>query len=258
MEFGLILIAFVQGIIEWLPISSSTHIKILESLFNYKSDIFFGVSLHFGTLMACFVYFGRDIIDILRELISFNFKSKNGRLGILLIVASLPIAILGFLFNHFFSGREAGWFITAFGLVITSLLLFSASFYKAKRKVGLYELKYGKSFFIGVLQALSVVPGISRSGSSISGGIFSDFNERDAFKFSFLLSIPAIFGANLLLIGNNPIPSEYFLPSFVSFLTGLLGIHLSYNYIMNSRKNYRIFGVYTLLLAILIFAFGVF
>ncbi|MEM4271642.1 MAG: undecaprenyl-diphosphate phosphatase, partial [Candidatus Pacearchaeota archaeon] len=94
-----IIIAVIQGITEWLPISSSGHLVVFQKLLSYEASLMFDVALHFGTLMAVFVYFGKDIIDILEDFLKFRTKSPNFRLAILLIIASIPAAIIGYFFE---------------------------------------------------------------------------------------------------------------------------------------------------------------
>src|SRR3989338_7685772 len=132
-----LILAVVQGITEWLPISSSGHLVIFEKILGYEGGLLFQVALHFGTLMAVFVYFGKDIVEIIRDVLSLRFKTENGRLGLLLIVGSIPVAIIGLLFFEFFERIFENFLIIAFGFGITALVLFIASIdLKQDRKFG--------------------------------------------------------------------------------------------------------------------------
>lgn len=242
-----IILAVVQGFTEWLPVSSSGHLVLFEKLLNYKGGLVFDVALHFGTLMAVFVYFGRDIIDILEELLKGRFNSENGRLGVMLIIASVPAGLLGYFAIDYFESVLSNLGIVALGFALTGMFLLIAS---VPGKIKTDKAGWREAFFIGAAQALSIVPGISRSGSTISSGVLVGLNEKTAMKFSFLLSIPLVFGANILTIGDNTLPPELIWATLISFAVGLASIHLIFNYILVSRKNFIWFGIYCLLLAI--------
>lgn len=240
-----LLIAIVQGVTEWVPVSSSGHLVIVEKLLNFNGGLFFDVALHFGTLMSVFVYFGKDITDILQDLLKMKFASEDGRMGLLLIAATIPAALVGFLFRDVFGFAFGDLRIVALGFGITGLFLFIASLEIGKER----ELGFWGAFLIGLSQVLSLFPGISRSGATISSGLLFGLKEEKAVKFSFLMSIPIIFGANILVIGNNKLSSELIWATLVSFLVGLLALHLLYRHVLNSKKNLRWFGIYALLLA---------
>ncbi len=243
-----LLIAVVQGITEWIPVSSSGHLVIVEKLLNFNGGLFFDVALHFGTLMAVFVYFGKDITDIIQDLLKMRFGSENARLGLLLIVATIPAALVGFFFKDVFEFAFGNLGIVALGFGITGLFLFIASLdFGRERRLGAFG-----ALLIGFSQVLSLFPGISRSGATISSGLLFGLREEQAVKFSFLMSIPIIFGANILVIGSNKLSPELIWATLVSFLVGLLAIHLVYRYVLTSKKNLRWFGVYALILAVVI------
>lgn len=245
-----LILAIVQGATEWFPVSSSGHIVLFEHILGFEGGLLFNVALHFGTLMAVFVYFGKDITDILRDFFSFRWKTGNGKLAWLLIVASIPAAILGFLLKDIFEAISSLG-IVAFGFGITGLFLMIASmdFRKNER---LNNLGYGKAFLIGIAQALAIVPGISRSGATMSSGLLLGLKEKSAMKFAFLMSVPVIFGANIITIGNSTLPPSLFWATLLSFFVGLLSIHVVFKYVLVHRKNLRWFGAYALLLALVL------
>ena len=264
--FSALILAIVQGITEWLPISSSGHLVLFESLLNYNGGLAFGVALHFGTLMAVFVYFGRDITEIIKDVFTGRWNTEYGKMGVLIAVASIPAAIVGFLVKDVFESVLSNLGIVALGFGITGLFLFIASLdlthppnpkktkliSKSNSVIDNNEMRklgYGKAFLVGIAQALSIVPGISRSGATISSGVLLGLGEKSAMKFAFLMSIPIIFGANIISIGNETLPSELIWATLVSFIVGLLFIHLVFKYLLVKRKNFRWFAVYCLLLA---------
>ncbi len=247
-----LMLAVVQGITEWFPVSSSGHLALLELLFGYGEGLFFGVALHFGTLMAVFVYFGRDITNILRELLSLRFQTPNGRLGVLLVIASIPAAISGFLLREIITQISGNMGMLALGFLITSIVLLvgSAAPRQAKRRLGIFG-----ALLIGCMQVFSLFRGISRSGTTIAAGLLAGLPEKEAVKFSYLLSIPLIFGANLVSVGNRTIPTELLWATLLTFVVSLCVMHFSFTYVLNKRENLRWIAGYVMLLAFGIFVY---
>ena len=167
----------------------------------------------------------------------------------MVIVATIPAAIVGLIFRRIFESSFLSLEVVAIGFAITGIILFigSLDFDNSKKKK---NFGYGKAFLIGCAQIIALFPGISRSGTTISSGLLVGLNEKDALRFSFLMSIPAILGANIVELGGGNIPSSMFLPTLVSFFVGLLTIHLLFGYVLTSKKNLRWFGAYALLLSL--------
>ncbi|MBU0466246.1 MAG: undecaprenyl-diphosphate phosphatase [Nanoarchaeota archaeon] len=284
-----LIIAIVQGLTEWLPVSSSGHLVLFEKILQYRGGLMFDVALHFGTLMAVFVYFGADIVDIIRELLMGKLESENGRLGLLIIVATIPAALVGFLLKNVFEQAFSSLAIVAVGFAITGVFLLIVSiggkgtsptrgharnnWEDTRRATRSPTQKYhnnksrsvlrgdgiigkGKRFgylgalLVGIAQIFSLFPGVSRSGATIGSGLLLGLNEKNAVKFSFLMSIPIIFGASILTIGNQTLPSNLIWATLVSFIVGLGTIHLLYGKMLAKRKNLKWFAVYALLLAV--------
>jgi len=245
-----LILAVIQGLTEWLPVSSSGHLVLFSGILSYDSSLMFDVALHFGTLMAVFVYFGRDIIDILEDFLKFRTKSANFRFGLLLIAATIPAAIIGYLFRDLFESAFSSLWMVAMGFAITALVLFIASLDIKKLSKKAEELGFFGAILIGCAQAVAIFPGISRSGATISSGLLLGLKEKEAVKFSFMMAIPAIFGASIVEIGNNPLPTELVWATLLSFAVGLLTIHIMLKFIITSRKNLRWFAVYCILLAL--------
>lgn len=242
-----LIIAIVQGITEWIPVSSSGHLVLAEKLVQYQGGLTFDVALHFGTLISVFVYFGKDITDIIQDLLKLKFNTENGKLGILLIIATIPTAIIGFLFKDIFYLIFADLKIVALGFGITGLLLIIASMdFKNQSN----KLTRKKALIIGTSQILSLFPGISRSGTTLSTSLLLGLKEKTALKFSFFMAIPIIFGANIITIGNQKLPAELIWATLLSFITGLITLHIIYKHILTSKKNLRYFGIYAILLAL--------
>lgn len=212
--FQALFLAFVQGITEFLPISSSGHLALFQKLFQLKEQpVFFDVLLHLGTLMAIIFFFRREIISLIKD------WKKQKNFWFLLIVGTLPAAVFGFLLNSkieviFNSIKLIGIMWVAFGL----LLLFSRRFDNIGTKK-IREMKWFDALIIGIFQAVALFPGISRSGSTIIGGKIRKLSGSDAFTFSFLLAIPAILGATVLKIKDGI--------GFVNPFVGIMSILLS-------------------------------
>ncbi|MSS74871.1 undecaprenyl-diphosphate phosphatase [Candidatus Pacearchaeota archaeon] len=242
----LVVLGIVQGITEWLPVSSSTHIGLVSSWLGIVPTLSVEVALHLGTLMAVFVYFGNDIVSGVRDLLLLQYKTASARLLLLVGLASIPAGLVGYTFHTAIDAYTASFAFAGGGLLITSLLLSLGS--RAPRRSR--PLTVRGAFLIGCVQVLSLLRGISRSGSTFVPGLWLGLNERDAIRFSFLLSIPIIIGASLVSIGNQPLPSSLFLGTLVSFGVGLGGIHFFFTKVLHDRKNLRWFAVYTGLLGL--------
>lgn len=242
-----LILAIVQGITEWLPISSSGHLIIFERLLGYDASLMFEIALHFGTLMAVFVYFGKDIVDIVRDFLRGAWKTENGRTAWMLIVASIPAGLIGFLFYDFLEQAFNNLTMVALGFAITAVFLFIASMDLGTKK---HQVGFGEAFIMGCAQALAILPGISRSGATISSGLLFGLSEKAAMRFSFLMVIPVILGASLLSLGTQPIPSMMILPAIVAFLSGLATMHILFKYALKSKKNLRWFALYAFVLAL--------
>lgn len=248
----------------------------------------FDVALHFGTLMAVFVYFGKDIVDIVRDLVGGRFGTENGRLGILVLAATIPAAVVGFFLKNVFEVAFSSLGIVALGFAITGVFLLVVSVSGRGKGVPPARLKimqksrsvlrggevagreerfgfvnwkkfgFAKALLVGAAQIFSLFPGISRSGATLGSGLLLGLDEKHALKFSFLMSIPIIFGANILAIGSKTLPSELIWATLVSFVVGLGTIHLLYGYLLTNRKNLKWFALYALALAVVVGVLAVF
>lgn len=246
-----LILAVVQGISEWFPISSSGHLVLVSRLLGFENTLPFDIALHFGTLMAVFVYFGKDISDIVRDLVRFRFTSEPGRMGIALLIATIPAAFFGFLFHGFFEHTLNDLMPLAFGFGITGVLLLISSMDFSR--ISTQTVTPRIALLIGCAQVASLFRGVSRSASTICSGVLLGLDQRKAARFSFLMSIPIILGANVLSFGNQVLPISYLLPALVSFIVGLLTIHILLRFVLTSKKNLRWFGIYVLVVALILF-----
>ena len=201
-----VLLAILQGFTEFLPVSSSGHLVLAEKLLNLNDPqmIVFDVFVHFGTLISVVFIFWKDIIEMLKSFIkafaTMKFKEEYEkteyfRLGLAIIIGSIPAGTIGLLYRHQIEAFFTDPKLVAMNLVITGLILFLTRLAKPMKgkKVGLVS-----AFIIGVAQAVAILPGISRSGSTMSTAIYLKTSPVQAARFSFLLSVPVIAGATLL------------------------------------------------------------
>jgi undecaprenyl-diphosphatase len=200
--FQAIFLGVIQGLTEFLPISSSGHLVFFQSLFGLNEPpIFFDVMLHLGTLLAVVIYFRTDIWKII-EAIGSVLKEKEGnreglRLILWIILASIPTGFMGIFLKDWFESFFSKPKLVGGMLLITGLLLWLTRWAKKEGK-RLGGMRWFDAFLIGIAQGVAIIPGISRSGATISTGLFCGLDRELSGKFSFLLSIPAILGATLL------------------------------------------------------------
>ena len=252
-----LLLGIVQGLAEFLPISSSGHLVLFQTFIPgfHQPGVLFDVWLHLATLFAVLFYFHRDLTAIGLSLIpgiragsSLEWSRPEAwRLALLLVVATIPAGIVGVALNEQIESLFQTGLIVGLALVVNGFILSLASRYRAgeKRMTG---FRIGDAFLVGLAQAVSLAPGISRSGSTIAAGMFRGLRGEEAVKFSFFLSIPAVLGA-VLLEGLKEINQVHFadIPSYgigfvASLFSGLLAINLILRVV---RKNQlKVFAYY--------------
>jgi undecaprenyl-diphosphatase len=255
-----LILAIVQGITEWLPISSSGHLVLVQQLMQkYNSEwqgvpVLFDVILHLGSLFVVLVAFRRDIIRILRAVAHLNFKSEDGKLALYIIVGSIPTAIIGFLFQEklesFFSNLSA----VGLAFLITGSLLYLSKFAKNKNRT----IDYLDSLLIGTAQGVALIPGVSRSGATISTGLLRRVKRERAFQYSFLLFIPAVIGATLAkslqewksLAAANLDAASIFLGLIVTMIVGYVFLKLLFKAIV--KEKFHLFAYYCWALGLII------
>jgi undecaprenyl-diphosphatase len=195
-----IALGIVQGLTEFLPISSSGHLVIVERLFGIKSShLVFEVLVHLGTLLAVVVYFRKRLFIILRSVCPCpaggpDVTTRNRKYFWFLILGTIPAALVGFFLEDYIEQAFASPRWTSGMLLVTAAVLLATRLSKRQDR----KLNSGRTLFIGIAQALAIMPGISRSGSTISAGMYVGLEKSEAAEFSFLLSIPAILGATVL------------------------------------------------------------
>ena len=205
-----IVLGLVQGLAEFLPISSSGHLALLQQFFGIEEDnvLLFAVLLHVGTLISVFIVYWKDIWELICELcLTFKdiFTGKGLRLaerpvrklGVMIIIATIPTGIIGIFFNDFFDSLYNSIVPIGIGLIITGFLLILAERRNnASKRIG--EMRYIDALIVGTVQGIAICPGISRSGSTLFGSLMCTLDREFAVKFVFLMSIPSILGSAVL------------------------------------------------------------
>ncbi len=248
-----IILGILQGLAEFLPISSSGHLVLFQNIFGISGgELIFDTLLHVGTLAAVFVVLWKDIVEIIKRPIQ--------KVTLMLIIATIPAVIVALfledLITEAFGGAYLGW-----GFLVTAAVLASLSFVKSKPEENdtLNSVTAKQAGIMGIFQAIAILPGISRAGLTISGGIFSGVTRQKAARFSFLMSIPAILGSLVFNI-KDIIELDSAVAGF-SFGTAALGmiaaavagiVALKWMFSIINRGKLWVFSIYVGLLGILI------
>jgi undecaprenyl-diphosphatase len=244
-----IILGLVQGLTEFLPISSSGHLAILEKHFGISEPVVLATFLHFGTFLATVVFFFKPINNLIKGLV--RQQKESTRYVINIIIGSVPIAVFGFIFRAQIEESFKDIKIVALLLGVTGVILLLTHIMKrGENKVNLIS-----AIIIGFGQMFATFPGISRSGITISSGLFRKVEPLKAFTFSFLLSLPAVLGANLLeltRISKIEDPAGVIVGMLCSFVSGLVALKILKNVV---HRGFHLFGIYCLALSIIILLF---
>lgn len=246
-----IILGAVQGITEWLPVSSSAHLVLFEEFFNIKQPLIYEIVLHLGSLLALLVFFRKEIKELVVGIL--NKEKEALRFLGYLIIGTIPIGIVGYFLNDLIKASFHDLRFTGICLVISALLLFLSKYPTQKDQ----DLTWKGSIIIGIAQAFSLFTGISRSGSTISIGLLQGIKKQTVAKYSFFLFIPAIIGATVLEIGNiNQITGfpTLLLGTFIAFLAGIASLKLLLYTIKNTKLGY--YAWYCLILGFILIVWG--
>jgi len=259
MDFlNAVILGFVQGLTEFLPISSSAHLRILGEFLPGAKDpgAAFTAITQLGTETAVVVFFWRDIVKIVsrwaKSLVGrVPRNDPDARMGWLIIIGSLPIVVLGYIFQDAIETTLRSLWIVAATLIGFGILLGVADYVGAKRR-RLKDLTVPHGIIFGFAQALALIPGVSRSGGTITAGLFMGYERRAAARYSFLLAIPAVFGSGLYQVfksfGEPSVygPLETGIATLIAFIVGLVVIAFFMSYI--SKRSFLPFVIYRIAL----------
>ncbi len=254
-----IILGVIQGLTEFLPISSSAHLVITPYLLGWnipaQDGFIFDVLVQLGTLLAVIIYFRNDLYRIIRAVVEGLIRRRplaepDARLGWLLVLATIPAVVAGIFFKNLVERAFASPLAAGLFLVGTAVLLVLAE-WLGKRKRKMDSLTWLDALVVGLFQAVSLLPGISRSGSTISGGMFRNLERPTAARFSFLMMVPVMLGAGVMEVADllhSPSFSGQIPSLMVGFVmaavVGYLAIHWLLSYL--SRRSLLIFAAYCL------------
>lgn len=251
-----IILGLIQGLTEWLPISSTGHLQLTEHFLNLNVPILFDVLLHGGTLIVTLFFFRKDIKNILAALAKRDFKTENGKLIPLIIVGTIPTALIGVFFGNTIEAFFSDLLPLAGAFAICGVALYISKIGN-ENKVG---ISYLEALAIGTAQGIAIIPGLSRSGLTIAVALLLGIKREKAFKFSFLLSVPAIIGAlgltfytqhdALMLAGVDW--TEILIGIAVSAVIGYFALRLLRKIVAD--KKFYLFAFYCWLLSIILTA----
>ena len=272
--FEAVILGLVQGLAEFLPISSSGHLALLQQAFGISEDkvLLFAVLLHVGTLISVFIVYWKDIWELIVELCLTIRDLCTGRglrleerpvrkLGVMIIVATIPTAIIGLAFSDFFDSLYTSVIPIGVGLIITGfLLIFAEKIGEGNR--GIRQMNYRNAIFIGLVQGVAICPGISRSGSTLFGSLICNLDRKFAVKFVFLISIPSILGSAVL---ETPAAIEagvtaaeigpILVGMLVAAVSGLIAIKTMIKIVSNKKLSY--FSYYVWAVGLFVVLYGI-
>ena len=253
-----IILGIIQGIGEFLPISSSAHLILVPYLFNWEeSSMAFDIALHFGTVAAVLAIFFKDwwnlFIGAVKK-ITKKEDSFNNKMFWYMVIATVPGALLGFLLDDIVDSvfRKQIWLIAS-SLAIMGVLIYLGDKWAEKhykKQTDFENITLKQSLLIGLSQALAIIPGFSRSGTTILAARLIGLSKTAATKFTFLLSVPIIAGAAILEVGNLELSLETLLGVFIAFIVGIFSIKFLLNYI--KKHDFSVFAIYRVIFAIII------
>jgi len=250
MMLQAIILGIIQGLTEFLPISSSGHLAILEAFFKVNEPLTLTAFLHFGTLVATLVFFRRPIQNIIKGIIMA--KASSIKYVVCIIIGTLPIVIFALFFKSWVESSFKDVKLIAILLGITGLILLLTAVTKKQQR----PLNFLSAGIIGIGQMFAIFPGLSRSGLTISAGLFSGVSPEESFQFSFLLSLPAVFGANILELRNISQIADYhclIVGILCSFFSGLCALKILQMLVL---KKFYIFGIYCMVVSLIILLCG--
>ena len=256
-----IILGLIQGLAEWLPISSTAHLRVAEHFLGFQATPLFNVFLHVGTLGVVIFYFRHDIKIILTALVRRDFHSEYGRFIPLIVVATIPTGIIGLLYDKFLADNYQTLLIIGVTFLIGAVLLFASKYGKENQT----QITYRKALVMGAAQGAAGFPGLSRSGSTISSGLLQGVKREMVFKFSFLLSIPAIIGdlaveaylqRGTLAQGVGVNAIDLVVGLAITAAAGYLAIVLVKKLVLTKRFHY--FAAYTFTLGVILISLALF
>ena len=263
-----IIIGIVQGLTEFLPVSSSAHLVFIQNLLGVESSLAFDTFLHLGTLIAVVWFFRWDILKMLKswwlsigDILQGRFRQgfyndPYKRLAWYVILATIPVGIVGVLFEDSVDALFAGaLYVPAFFLFVTGTILYLSQ-RMTSGNININNISKKEALFMGLGQACAILPGLSRSGTTIAAGLTIGLEKEFAAKFSFILSIPAILGAFVLQAKDiGSAMDANFLPVLLGFIASIIAGYMAIKWMLDliQKRNLDIFSYYCWLMGIIVF-----
>ena len=243
-----VILSIVQGITEWFPVSSSGHLALIHNYLGFQ-QIEYDIFLHFASILAVIILFRKDIIKKL------NIKDRdNFNYFVFLLVGIIPAGIVGFFFRDFIIFFFSNMFYLGIFFILSGIIIYLTKFsYESKEKLSFFD-----SLFIGLMQVLALFPGISRSGTTISAGLFRGLKKEEAIRFSFYMAIPLIIGANIISFNGLNYSEINYLILITSFIITLLVSILTIKILLKiaDKNKFYLFGIYNIILGILVLIYS--
>lgn len=253
-----LILGIVQGLTELLPISSSAHLNLIPWIFHWEMPDSFDVALHFGTLLAIAIFFFKDWIGLIRggwNRVVHKEKTTEGNMFLYIVLATIPGGIIGFLLDHFLENTLKAPWIIAIALIVMGIILYIAD-KKAPSKTEYKDMNLKQTFLIGLSQALAFIPGVSRSGVTMTTARIMGIKREAAAKYSFMLSAPIVLGATLFKLKDFVLDLPFVVGVLSSFIVGILVIKFLLQYLQ--KGSFKIFAFYRILLGIVVLGLWLF
>lgn len=247
-----IILGIVQGITEWLPVSSSGHLVLVQNLFGISQPVIFNVLLHIGSLIVVVSVFFKEIIELFKGI--FSGKKESMQYLLYLVIASVPIGLVGYFLNDLIKSVFNNNLTVGIGLIFTAIILFLSKYPKKKEQ----QFTVRSSLITGVGQAFAILPGVSRSGTTISAGLMQGVKRDKVATFAFLLFIPAIIGAALFeakSIATIPNLLPLIIGLIVTIIVGFFSLKLLLHIIKKNKFQY--FSIYCFFVGLIILLFSI-
>lgn len=250
--FQAIILGIVQGLTEMLPVSSSAHLYFIPRIFGWGEIGEFDIALHLGTLLVVISYFYKDWLALFkggyRQLVKKE-KSLEGKMFWYLVAASIPGGAIGFILDHVGEELMTNGYVISIALIVMGILLYLVDKF-SKRETDYEHMSFKQAFLIGCSQALACIPGISRSGATITAARALGLKRRAAARYSFMLSTPIIFGAVVYKIGDYAWGElSFYLGVLASFLVGAVVIRFLLHYL--KKGSYKAFAIYRMVIGLI-------
>lgn len=251
--FQAIVLGIVQGLTELLPVSSSAHLFLIPWIFNWSEIGDFDVALHFGTLLAIGIFFFKDWIALIKggyNQVVKKQKSTEGRMFWYIVIATIPGGAIGFLLDHFAEDLLTNAIIIGSALIVMGIILYIVD-KKSKSETEYKDMTFKQTFLIGLSQALAFIPGVSRSGITMTTARAMGIKRESAAKYSFMLSAPIVLAATLYKIKDFAFDQlSFYIGVLASFIVGILVIKYLLQYLQ--KGSFKVFAIYRIVIGIIV------